>query len=63
MTIDDNKIIPLKSNVRDLKSYSIKEDKPSELSDKQIADEEYLKTVRNALEKAINENEEVILFS
>ena len=64
MFIDNNKSIVSSSNVNNIKSYSVKEDNSSflENSEKQFADGEFLKNVQKALQNAINENEEVIIF-
>jgi len=58
MIVDDNKtqfgnIKPLKED----KNFSY-----NEVSEKQLADGEYLKNVQKALQTAINENEEVIII-
>ncbi len=73
MSIDDFKNNNGLSNTKNLnnsssniKSYSIKDEKNafmgglSGMSEKQMADGEFLKNVQKALQNAINENEEVI---
>lgn len=64
MIVDDNKReYGMGSNISNLKP--IREEKLAardEVSEKQLADGEYLKSLQKALQNAINENEEVINF-
>jgi hypothetical protein len=60
MIVDDNKReYGMGSNFANLKPIREEKLAANEVSEKQLADGEYLKTLQKALQTAINENEEV----